>query len=84
METTTSNYLTDHYMAAAKWVRAIEGTGKVKRIRAEEDFTAIRIAGDCLLRSTELANLAKLCKASGLEWVITHGTTDLVILINKA
>lgn len=86
MDATTSNYLTDHYMAAAKWVRAIEGTGKVKSIRAEEGFTAIRIAGDRILRSTELANLAKLCKASGLEYAISCGeySHEVIIIIDKA
>lgn len=80
----TSKYLSDHYLAAAKWARAIEGTKKVKDIGVEDSFTAIHIDGDRILRSTELANLAKLCEASGLEYVITHGTTDLIVLINKA
>ena len=84
METTTSKYLSDHYMAAARWARAIEGTKKVKSIETDERYAAVHIDGDRILRSTELANLAKLCKASGLEYVITHGTTDLIILINKA
>lgn len=80
----TSKYLSDHYLAAARWARAIEGTGKVKSIHTEDNYAAVHIDGDRILRSTELANLDKLCKASGLEYVITHGTTDLIILINKA
>jgi hypothetical protein len=86
METTTSNYLTDHYMAAAKWVRGIEGTGKVKSIRAEEGYTAIRIESDRILRSTELASLAKLCKASGLEYAVSCGeySREIIIIIDKA
>ena len=80
----TSKDLSDHYMAAAKWARAIEGTKKVKDIGVDDSFTAIHIDGDRILRSTELESLSKLCKASGLEWVITHGTTDLIILIKKA
>lgn len=86
MNTTTSNYLSDHYMAAAKWVRGIEGTGKVTRINAEDNYTAIRIDSDRILRSTELASLAKLCKASGLEFVISSGkfSNELIIIIDKA
>ena len=86
MNTTTSNYLSDHYMAAAKWVRGIEGLGKVKSISAEDNYTVVRIDSERILRSTELASLAKLCKASGLEFVIGSGmfSNELIIIIDKA
>jgi hypothetical protein len=87
MNTTTSNYLkSDHYMAAAKWVRGIEGTGKVKSIRPEEGYTTIRIESDSILRSTELASLVKLCKASGVEFAIDCGkySREIIIIIDKA
>ncbi len=84
--TTTSNYLSDHYMAAAKWVRGIEGTGKVTSVQAEENYAVVRIDSNTILRSTELTSLAKICKASGLEFVISCGkfSNELIIIIDKA
>jgi len=84
MDATTSKYLSDHYMAAALWARAIEGSKKVKSIETYERYAVVRIDGERVLRMDELMKLAKLCKASGLEYVICHGTTDLMIVIDKA
>jgi hypothetical protein len=84
--TTTSNYTTTHYKAAAKWVRGIEGTGKVTSVQAEENYAVVRIDSNTILRSTELTSLAKICKASGLEFVISCGkfSNELIIIIDKA
>lgn len=84
MNTTTSNYLSDHYMAAAKWVRGIEGLGKVKSIEAHPMWTVIGIDENRVLRSRELDNLSKLCEASGLAYVIMHGEIGMIIIIDKA
>jgi hypothetical protein len=84
MEITTSNYLTDHYMAAAKWVRGIEGTGKVTNIEVHPLYTAIDIEESRVLRSTELAKLATLCEASGLEYAIMQSAHGMMIIIDKA
>jgi hypothetical protein len=84
MNTTTSNYLTDHYMAAAKWVRGIEGTGKVQNIEVHPLYTAIAIEESRVLRSKELANLGKLCEASGLEYAIMQSAHGMIIIIDKA
>lgn len=83
--TTTSNYTTTHYKAAAKWVRGIEGTGKVTSVKAEENYVVVRIDSNTFLRSTELMSLAKICKASGLEFVISCGkfSNELIIIIDK-
>lgn len=85
MNTTTSNYLTDHYMAAAKWVRGIEGTGKVTNIEVHPLYTAIAIDENRILRSTELAKLGKMCEANGLEYAIMQSAHGMMIIIdNKA
>ena len=84
MNTTTSNYLTDHYMAAAKWARGIEGLGKVKSIDVYPLYTAIAIDENRGLRSKELANLGKLCEASGLEYFVMQSAHGMIIIIDKA
>ena len=87
MNTTTSNYnyfLSDHYMAAAKWVRGIEGLGKVKSIEAHPLYTLIAIDENRVLRSRELNNLSKLCEASGLQYIIMPGANGMIISIDKA
>jgi hypothetical protein len=84
MNTTTSKYLSDHYMAAAKWVRGIEGLKKVQDIQVHELYTAIAIDGSRFLRSSELTNLSKLCEASGLEYAVIHGNYGMIIIIDKA
>ena len=87
MNTTTSNYLTDHYMAAAKWVRGIESSGlkKVQNIEVHPLYTAIAIDENRGLRSKELASLGNLCEASGLEYFIMQSAHGMIIIIdNKA
>jgi len=84
MNTTTSKYLSDHYMAAAKWVRGIEGTKKVQDIQVHELYTAIAIDESRVLRSSELTSLAKLCEANGLEYAVINGNYGLMIIIDKA
>jgi hypothetical protein len=84
MNTTTSKYLSDHYMAAAKWVRGIEGLGKVDSIEVYPLYTTIAINKNSVLRSRELNSLSKLCEASGLEYVIMHGEIGMIIIIDKA
>jgi hypothetical protein len=87
MNTTTSSYLflnSDHYMAAAKWIRGIEGTGKVTNIEVHPLYTAIAINESRILRSKELANLGKLCEASGLEYSIMPSAHGMIIIIGKA
>lgn len=85
MNTTTSNYLSDHYMAAAKWVRGIENLGKVKSISAEDNYTVVRIDSERILRSAELTRLDKICRAKGLEFVVSCGkfSNELIIIIDR-
>jgi|688.fasta_scaffold486018_1 hypothetical protein len=82
--TATNAYMTDHYMAAAKWVRGIEGMKKVQDIQVHDLYTAIAIDGSRILRSSELTNLAKLCEANGLEYAVINGSYGLMIIIDKA
>jgi formyltetrahydrofolate synthetase len=84
MNTTTSKYLSDHYMAAAKWVRGIEGLGKVNNIEVYPLYTLIAINENSVLRSGELSSLSKLCEASGLEYVIMYGEIGMIIIIDRA
>jgi hypothetical protein len=83
--TTVNAYTTDHYMAAAKWAKGIEGLNKVQRISAEDNYTVVRIDSDRILRSAELASLAKICRAKGLEFVLSSGkfSNELIIIIDK-
>jgi hypothetical protein len=69
---------------SAKWVRGIEGTGKVTNIEVHPLYTAIAINDSRVLRSTELAKLGKLCEANGLEYAIMQSAHGMIIIIDKA
>jgi hypothetical protein len=73
--TATNAYMTDQYMAAAKWVKSIERMNKVDSVDEGATATTVNLGYLCTLSMHEMLELSAICSLYGVRFFVGTAMT---------